>query len=96
MGSENRPGPHMAFPQVIETPDTSHYRVEIADGATGCEKCGHDAMWTVVWTEPNGESCQIGTSWGDEELAEDVCDLMNMAYEAGKETAVVDGEVKHD
>jgi hypothetical protein len=81
----NAPAVQSLDAQTIETPNTCHYRVEIADGHTGCEKCGWDAMWTVVWTEANGEPCQIGTSWGDKEFAEDVCDLMNMAYEAGKE-----------
>jgi hypothetical protein len=60
-----------------------HYRVA-GDGG-GCEHCEAGKLWTVVHLDPDGEECGIGTSWMDKELAEDICDLMNMAYEAGLE-----------
>ena len=61
------------------------YRVALADGGGGCNACGHGQYWSVVWGAGEDE-CQIGTSWGDKEVAEDICDLMNMAFEAGKES----------
>jgi hypothetical protein len=71
-----------------------HYRVEIAAGHEGCEHCGMGKYWTVVFDDENGEPTEIGTSWGDEELTGDICDLMNMAFEVGKEAPQADGEVK--
>lgn len=65
-----------------------HYRVDVAD-ATGCITCGAGRYWTVV-SDEGEDTVAIGTSWaGDEgkETAEDVCDLMNMAYHAGRESA---------
>lgn len=47
----------------------------------GCQHCGGERTWTI---EGPDEVC-IGTSWGDEEFASDICDLMNMAFDAGKE-----------
>jgi hypothetical protein len=42
-----------------------------------------DDMWTI-----NGpDTFPIGTSWADRETANDICDLMNMAYTAGYENA---------
>lgn len=71
---------------VFEIPDTSYYRV-IGDG--GCEHCEAGKMWTIVHSEGAGtdDEVAIGSSWGDKNLTEDICDLMNMAYEAGKEMA---------
>jgi len=41
-------------------------------------------MWAIVSEE--GESLtEQAMTWENRELAEDTCDLMNMAYEAGKE-----------
>jgi len=60
------------------------YRVELAAGHEGCQHCGHDQYWTVV-SGHGDDAVEIGTSWGDKELAEDVCDLMNMAFSAGQE-----------
>lgn len=62
------------------------YRVDLDDGEKGCSACGHGQYWTVVHGA-EGDECQIGTSYADRETAEDVCDLMNMAYEAGRESA---------
>jgi len=88
MGSENHHGPVMPFPQTSEVPDTRHYRVDIADGQEGCTHCSAGAFYTVVYTDDDaGDVTEIGTSWADRELAEDICDLMNMAYEAGREAS---------
>ncbi len=64
---------------------SDYYRVDVADGHKGCEHCKAGTFWTIVYTE-DGEPIEIGTSWGDEELAQDICDLMNMAYDAGVES----------
>lgn len=61
-----------------------HYRVELSAGDEGCAHCGQGQQWTVV-SGQGEEAIEIGTSWGDKEHAEDICDLMNMAYDAGKE-----------
>lgn len=63
---------------------TDYYRVALADGHDGCERCGSNRMWTVISGEGD-DAIEIGTSWGDQELAEDVCDLMNMAFREGVE-----------
>jgi hypothetical protein len=64
------------------------YKVALEPGHHGCDSCGAGAMWTIVFLELTGEAPEevaIGTSWGDEEMAKDVCDLMNMAYDKGCE-----------
>ena len=69
-----------------QTQDLSFYRVVSEPGET-CP-CGHGTQWTIVHLEGDDE-VGISTSWqGPEgkELAEDICDLMNMAYEAGQES----------
>lgn len=60
-----------------------HYRVEVASDQPGCRYCGHGKYWTIIYTEPDGEIVEIGTSWADHEVADDICDLMNMAYLTG-------------
>ncbi len=62
------------------------YRVELADKDSGCNACGHGQMWTLVHGEGDDEE-QVHTSWGDREFVDDLCDLMNDAYEAGQENA---------
>lgn len=64
-----------------------YYRVDVASGTPGCRFCGHGKYWTVIYTDEQGEVVEIGTSWADEEMAEDVCDLMNMAHDAGADGA---------
>src|ERR1700691_2555597 len=61
------------------------YNVTVQDGTEGCVTCGHGRLWTVLYTGGDGEETEIGTSWDDAEAAQDVCDLMNMAYDAGKD-----------
>lgn len=77
-------------PSQTQTTMGAHfYRVEpepIGAGECGCANC---QQWTVVYDAPGGGPTAIGTSWqGDagKETAEDVCDLMNMAFDAGRET----------
>lgn len=65
---------------------TEHYRVETDGGHKACEHCGHGGYWTIFSGEGDDE-IGIGTSWSDKETADDICDLMNMAYEAGREKA---------
>jgi hypothetical protein len=58
-------------------------RYEVIALGVGCSHCGIGTYWTIT----DGE-CEIGTAWQDEELAIDICDLMNMAYELGAEEVV--------
>ena len=63
------------------------YRVDVASGHEGCKECKAGTFWTIVYTAPgDDELTEIGTSWADEELAQDICDLMNMAFDAGVES----------
>lgn len=59
-----------------------HYRVEKEN--EGCKHCGHGDYWTIV-SGTGDDEIGIGTSWGDRELADDICDLMNDAFAAGQE-----------
>lgn len=63
-----------------------YYRV-VRDDSTGeqCPHCKRGAYWTVEWTEPDGQPCTLGQSWGDEQLAQDICDHMNMAADCMRE-----------
>jgi len=65
------------------------YRVEeVIRSKAECE-CPACALWTIVYDD--GEPTEIGTSWqGDEgkELAEDICALMNMAFDRGAESTL--------
>lgn len=67
------------------------YRVVVDANHEGCEHCNHGAYWTIVWTE-DGEETGIGQSFGDKEITEDICDLMNTAYEHGQEDMVSNAE----
>lgn len=59
------------------------YRVEL-DGSRPCAHCMQGMMWTIV-SGRGADEVGIGTSWGDEELANDICELMNMAHDAAME-----------
>jgi hypothetical protein len=70
-----------------------YYNVEMAAGEDGCAHCGAGKMWAIVYVEHGQtEKTEIGQTFGDRELADDICDLMNMAYESGLELASA-GEV---
>lgn len=62
---------------------SAFYRVE-ASGKPDCTHCGAGQMWTVCWTDASGEDCQISSDYSDQDLVEDLCTLMNMAYETGR------------
>lgn len=68
---------------VIRTADEKHYQLCIE--TDGCHHCGHGDMWSVFYKDEKGEPVEIGQSWGDKEFASDVCDLMNMAFDRGRE-----------
>jgi hypothetical protein len=62
------------------------YRVEDTGDPGECLNCKQACtMWTIVYDE-DGEPTEIGQSWGDRETADDICDLMNMAYVEGQES----------
>lgn len=65
------------------------YRVEeVIRSAADCP-CAACQEWTIVYEDP--DLTEIGSSWKGEagrEVAEDICDLMNMAFETGQEHAV--------
>ena len=64
-----------------------YYQVAVASGHDGCFACKQGRFWTVIYfLDGEDEGTEIGTSWADEETAQDVCDLMNMAYDAGTES----------
>lgn len=62
------------------------YRVQLSANHAACTQCGHGSYYTIVYNDENGEETEIGQAWGDQEIAEDICDLMNMAYDAGRES----------
>lgn len=53
------------------------YNVEIDDD--GCRHCTAGRTWIVVGPDGLGG----GTTYGQQEDAEEIAELMNMAYEAG-------------
>ena len=59
------------------------YKV-VPDDPKACTTCGRVQFWTIVYGVGEEETA-IGTSWVDHELATDICELMNMAYDAGTE-----------
>ena len=76
-----------------DPPDAAgYYRVKMAAGEDVCSHCGAGKMWTIVYIEHGQtEETEIGQAFGDRELADDICDLMNMAFEAATEVAVAEG-----
>lgn len=61
------------------------YRVEEVILPAGNCTCPNCLQWTIVFDE-SGAPLEIGSSWqGDDgkEKAEDICDLMNDAYDLG-------------
>ncbi len=76
-GAERRP----IADEVVEPP----YFVEV--DKNGCSACGHERSWTVVGPGDIAE----GQSWLDEEEAARLCERMNAAYYAGRESALPRG-----
>lgn len=67
--------------------DVTFYRVEEQGRPPDECQCANCKLWTVTYDDGLTE---IGTAYqGDlgKEAAEDVCDLMNMAFDAGRESA---------
>ena len=84
MGGENQAD--RVEPVTAEVHDDSYYKVKMAAGEDGCSHCGAGKMWAIVYVEHGDtEETEIGQTFGDRHLADDICDLMNMAYEAGLE-----------
>lgn len=69
------------------TDDGPMYQVELtATGQPECQ-CENCQLWTITYLDP--DPTEVGTSWegtAGKEAAEDVCDLMNMAYDLGRST----------
>lgn len=65
---------------------TNEQRYIVTLTADGCAHCAEGQQWSIHDTV---EKVDIGQSWGGpegKESAEDVCDLMNMAFDAGQES----------
>lgn len=70
----------------------SDFYFVVCDSSEGaCNHCHRGSFWTIAHKE-NGEEIGIGQSWGDQEVAQDICDLMNMAYDAGQESQIDNAE----
>lgn len=63
-----------------------HYRVIVDRG--GCKHCHEGRLWTIV-SGAGDDEIAIGSSFGEEEHTQDICDLMNMAYATGIEASDV-------
>lgn len=89
MGTETYTPP-ASGPTSVTIDHAGHYRVEEVIRSEAECKCPACVLWTIVYDDP--DPTEIGTSWqGDDglEMAQDICDLMNMAYEAGLESNAV-------
>jgi hypothetical protein len=64
----------------------SFYRVELTKDAGACDHCGRGHYWDVVHDE-NGEPIAESTSYHDKGDAEDVCAMLNAAFELGAQSA---------
>lgn len=58
----------------------------VPDGDADCKHCGTGQHWTVAWME-GGEATQLGTSWNDREMADEVARYMNQAFNAGRHSS---------
>jgi hypothetical protein len=73
------------------TDEQRFYRVQLSANHEACTQCGHGSFYTIVYKDVE-EDIEIGTAWGDSDVAEDVCALMNMAYDAGQESQIDNAE----
>ncbi len=76
----------MSGPALPSTDEQGFYRVvkELTPGQCECPAC---LYWSIEY-DGKDEPIGISTSWQGEvgrETAEDICELMNMAYDAGRE-----------
>jgi len=67
------------------------YRVALSANDDACTQCGHGAYYTIVYKDGD-EDVEIGSAWADADLAENICELMNMAYDCGAESTLDDVE----
>jgi len=58
---------------------------KVVTDTEGCNKCGAGKTWTIAGTN---DEIAIGYSFGEQEEADDLCEWMNMAYQAGRDDAV--------
>lgn len=63
------------------------YRVIVSEEHPGCPHCGGGKMWDVVHVE-DGEEVAESVTFGDEESAEDLTDVMNRAHHAAAEVTI--------
>lgn len=56
----------------------AEYRVE--EETKACKSCGMGSTWIIVDSDNIGG----GTTYSDKEIADDICELMNDAYERGR------------
>lgn len=72
---------------------TDFYRVEEQERPPDECQCAECKLWTVVYDD--GEPTEIGGAYqgkDGKEAVEDICDLMNMAFDAGRKSASSAGE----
>ena len=62
--------------------DLRPYTVEKHEGV-GCEHCGADQMWDVVFHSGADDEIALSTAYGDEDEAEDIARDCNDAYAKG-------------
>lgn len=55
------------------------YYVEV--DKEGCEKCGHDTLWSIVYRP---DDCAGSASYGSKDEADDLCSLLNDAFDKGR------------
>ncbi len=59
-------------------------RFRVVIDSNGCDKCGHDKQWAVVYTDTNGDEAQATSmTYGDEEDADAIAAALNFAYGLG-------------
>src|SRR5271168_71527 len=63
------------------------YRVEAR--GDGCPTCQHGATFDIIGPDSSSQ----GQSWGDPEEVEYICDLMNDAYQQGRDSLA--GLIQH-
>lgn len=59
---------------------TVHEPYFLEVGENGCVKCGHNKTWDII--QPDGVA--LATTYGDYEEAEEICDMLNIAYALGR------------
>jgi hypothetical protein len=73
--------PHRLLERASEADDRKVYTVEV--DSRGCSSCGKEVGYTVVGPE-GVEECAV---YNDREVAEEIAELMNNAYQQGRKSA---------